>query len=193
VERIQIDHLSLKEFWSLMVLRLLGLMIMASILLGMGPTPIAMAATSVTTPKVPISTVSAPAVPTVTVETAIDQYLSSMPGDYYAVGTVSALKNLIAQSNPLLVDVRTPSEYNSGHIPKAINVPLNDLTHHLDSIPADQETVLYCSMGYRSAMGVMALRLQGFDQVRGFPPSFAGWQAADEPVSRSGSSGKAQA
>lgn len=168
-------------------------MIMASILLGMGAPPVAMAATPVTIPKVPASTVPARVVPTVIVETAVDQYLTSMSGDYYAIGTVSALKNLIAQSNPLLVDVRTASEYSTGHLPGAISIPLNDLPHHLDRIPTDKKTVLYCSTGYRSAMGVMALRLQGFDQVRGFPPSFAGWQAAGEPVSQSEAAGKAQA
>lgn len=168
-------------------------MIMASIMLGMGLPPIAMATTPVTSPEVPTSTVPVPAVPNVTVETGLDQYLATMAEDYYAIGTVSALKNLIAQSNPLLVDVRTASEYNSGHIPEAINIPLNDLTHHLDRIPTDKKTVLYCSTGYRSAMGVMALRLQGFDQVRGFPPSLAGWQSAGEPVSQTEASGKAQA
>lgn len=168
-------------------------MIMAAIMLGMGPPPIAMAATPVATPKVPTSTVPVPAVPTVTVETAIDRYLTSMPEDYYAIGTVSALKKLVAQSSPLLVDVRRPSEYSSGHIPEAINIPLNDLTHHLDRIPTDKETVLYCSTGYRSAMGVTTLRLQGFDRVRGFPPSFAGWKAAGEPVTQLEPIGKAQA
>lgn len=168
-------------------------MIMASILLGMGAPPVAMAATPVTIPNVPAATVPARVASTVTVETAVDQYLISMPGDYFTIGTVSALKDLIAQSNPLLVDVRTASEYSTGHLPGAINIPLNDLTHHLDRIPEDKKTVLYCSTGYRSAMGVMALRLQGFDQVRGFPPSFTGWQASGEPVSQSEPTGKAQA
>jgi rhodanese-related sulfurtransferase len=168
-------------------------MIMASIVLGMGLLPIAMATTPVVTPKVPTSTVPVPAVPNVTVETAVDEFLASMPGDDYAIGTVSALKNLIAQSKTLLIDVRNPSEYKAGHIAGAINIPLNDLQLHLDAIPVDQDVVLYCSTGYRSAMGVMTLRLQGFDRVRGFPPSFAGWQAAGEPVTQLEPIGKAQA
>jgi len=41
---------------------------------------------------------------------------------------------------------------------------------------------LYCSSGYRSAMGVMTLHLLGYENVQGFPPSFAAWQAAGEAI-----------
>jgi rhodanese-related sulfurtransferase len=117
-------------------------------------------------------------------ERAVDQYLVTIPANYYALSTVSALKNLMASSNPLLVDVRTLSEYQAGHIIGAVSIPLNELERHLEDIPAYQEVVLYCSTGYRSAMGVMALHLQGFTHVHGFPPSLAGWEAAGEPVDR---------
>ncbi|MCP9799684.1 hypothetical protein KBY67_02630 [Synechococcus sp. RedBA-s] len=40
------------------------------------------------------------------------------------------------------------------------------------------------SSGYRSAMGVMALQVQGFDRVKGFPPGFAAWKAAGAAVDR---------
>ncbi len=173
MERLRNHHFSLNELWDSIASALLGLTIMACLLLGIWLHPIAVDAATV-----PASTGSAS-----TVETAVDQYLDSMPGDYYTIGTVAALKRLIADRNPLLIDVRNPPEYKNGHIPGAINLPLKDLDLHLDAIPTDQEVVLYCSTGYRSAMGVMALHLQGFDHVKGFPPSFTGWQAAGEPVS----------
>lgn len=128
-----------------------------------------------------------------TLENAINHYLSSIPTDYYALGTITDLKRLMASSKPFLIDVRTSSEYQSGHIVGAINIPLNELDRHLDEIPTDQKVVLYCSTGYRSAMGVMALHLQGFADVQGFPPSFAGWKAAGEPVSLSEAPGRDQA
>jgi len=115
-------------------------------------------------------------------ELTIDNYLSSIPSDYHAIRTVAALKSLIVSSNPLLIDVRTSSEYKADHIIEAINIPLPELDRHLEDIPTDQAVVLYCSTGYRSAMGVMALRLQGYTNVQGFPPGFAGWKAAGEPV-----------
>ncbi|TVS05707.1 MAG: rhodanese-like domain-containing protein [Cyanobium sp. PLM2.Bin73] len=98
----------------------------------------------------------------------------------------------MASSSPFLIDVRTSSEFQADHIIGAINIPLPELDRHLEDIPTDQAVVLYCSTGYRSAMGVMALRLQGYTNVQGFPPSFAGWKAAGEPVTASKAPGTVQ-
>ncbi|MCX5930572.1 MAG: rhodanese-like domain-containing protein, partial [Cyanobacteria bacterium] len=70
------------------------------------------------------------------------------------------------------------------HLLGAINLPLNELEHHLEAVPHNQDVVVYCSSGYRSAMGVMALQVQGFDRVKGFPPGFAAWKAAGGAVDR---------
>jgi rhodanese-related sulfurtransferase len=59
---------------------------------------------------------------------------------------------------------------------------LNDLGRHVAEISPEREVVLYCSSGFRSAMGVMALQLEGRHQVKGFAPSIEGWKAAGEPV-----------
>ena len=83
----------------------------------------------------------------------------------------------MAAGNMMPIDVRQPSEYRGGHIIGAVNIPLKELERHLSEIPPDKEIVLYCTTGYRSAMGVMALRLQGYTHVRGFPPGLAGAQA----------------
>jgi rhodanese-related sulfurtransferase len=99
-----------------------------------------------------------------------------------AIGSVPALKARIASGNPLLVDLRSPADYRRGHIPAAINLPLQDLVHQLEALPRDRDVVLYCASGYRSALGVMALHLHGYERVRGFAPGFAGWTAADQPV-----------
>ncbi|MGM3306048.1 rhodanese-like domain-containing protein [Anabaena sp. WFMT] len=118
-------------------------------------------------------------------QSGVDRFLTSIPPGYYTIASVEGLKNLLKNPQTLLVDVREPSEYKSGHIPNAINIPLRTLTHNLDQIPHDSEVVLYCSSGYRSAMGVMTLHLEGYENVQGFPPSFAGWQAAGEAIAKS--------
>ena len=43
-----------------------------------------------------------------------------------------------------VLDVRPAEEYLAGHIPGAINVPLNELEGHLNDLPADKEVVAYC-------------------------------------------------
>lgn len=124
---------------------------------------------------------------------SMDQYLHSLPADFHTIRTVPALKQVMDSGNAVLIDVRQPSEYRAGHIIGAINIPLRELDEHLSDIPTDKEIVLYCSTGFRSAMGVMALHLQGFTHVRGFPPSLAGWQAAGGAVSGPNGSAIAQA
>lgn len=116
----------------------------------------------------------------VDLKTAVESYLKSIPGDYYTVGKVEGLKQLLKQDNVFLVDVREPSEYASGHIGDAINIPLRTLAQNLDKIPKKQSVVVYCSSGYRSAMAVMSLHLLGYDNVRGFPPSMNGWKATSQ-------------
>ncbi|MEA5618818.1 rhodanese-like domain-containing protein [Cronbergia sp. UHCC 0137] len=111
-------------------------------------------------------------------KTMVDSYLKSIPGDYYTVGKVAQLKQMLKQEDIFLVDVREPSEYALGHIDHAINIPLRTLVQNLDKIPKKQSVVVYCSSGYRAAMAVMSLHLLGYDNVRGFPPSMNGWNAA---------------
>lgn len=119
------------------------------------------------------------------VKSGVDGFLTSIPSGYYTIANVEGLKNLLKNPQTLLVDVREPSEYKSGHIPNAINIPLRTLSHSMDQIPHDLPVVLYCSSGYRSAMGVMTLHLLGYENIQGFPPSLGGWQAAGEAISSS--------
>ena len=170
VARLPHHSVNLKELWASFASAMLGLTLMVCILMGIGSHPIAMAAASVS--------VEAESSKPESLEAAVAAYLMSMPGDFHAIGSVSRLKTLIASQSPLLIDVRNRSEYEAGHIPTAINLPLNDLEQHLDAVPHDQDVIVYCSTGYRSAMAVMALQLQGFDRDKGFPPGFVAWKAA---------------
>jgi rhodanese-related sulfurtransferase len=115
----------------------------------------------------------------------VDRFLTSMPAGYYTIGSVEKLKSQLENPQTLLIDVRELSEYQSGHVPNAINIPLQTLADNLDRIPRNRPVVLYCSSGHRSAMGVMTLHLLGYDNVRSFPPSFIAWLAAGEAISTS--------
>ena len=115
---------------------------------------------------------------------SIDNFLTSLPSDYYTIMKIDALKEKIETENPLLIDVRKPAEYASGHIPNAINIPLQTLAENLDKIPKDRPVVLYCTSGYRTGMGVMTLEMLGYTNVRAFPPSIQGWKAAGEPLEK---------
>lgn len=62
----------------------------------------------------------------------------------------------------LLLDVRDPDEYEAGHIPGAINIPLSQLRHHLDHLPRDKEIWVYCGIGQRGYYATRLLRQKGF-------------------------------
>ncbi|MEG5136066.1 MULTISPECIES: rhodanese-like domain-containing protein [unclassified Microcoleus] len=118
----------------------------------------------------------------VNLESEVDRFLTSIPSGYFTIANVAGLKTRLKNPQTVLVDVREPSEYQSGHIPNAINIPLRTLAQNLNEIPRARPVVLYCSTGYRSAMGVMTLHLLGYENVQGFPPSFAGWKASGERI-----------
>lgn len=83
-----------------------------------------------------------------------------------------------------LLDIRPSDEFQAGHLPGAINVPLGELEAHLADLPRDHEIVAYCRGPYcvLSFEAVAALRARGF-AVRRFEEGFPEWKAAGLPVS----------
>jgi phage shock protein E len=64
----------------------------------------------------------------------------------------------------LLIDVRSPAEYKSGHLPKAINLPLNELDAYVPRLAQDKDQILllHCKTGLRSELAAQRLRRQGY-------------------------------
>ena len=74
-----------------------------------------------------------------------------------------------------LLDVRQPAEYQSGHIPGALLVPLPELTDHLDRIDQTKPVVIYCASGGRSRVAAQLLSGQGFKEVINVAGGFNAW------------------
>ena len=70
-------------------------------------------------------------------------------------------------STAVIIDVRTPNEFRSGHVEGAINLPIDDLTESsIDKIVRkDQPVVLYCKSGGRSKTAANRLRNWGYQDV----------------------------
>lgn len=64
-----------------------------------------------------------------------------------------------------LVDVRTPSEFEAGHIASAVNVPLDTLAQAAASWDKSKPVIVYCATGARSAEAATVLSGLGFKQV----------------------------
>ncbi len=65
-----------------------------------------------------------------------------------------------------VVDVRTPAEYQAGHVPGAVNIPYDELEKRYAELgPPSTPLVLYCHSGRRSGIAVRTLREKGFDRL----------------------------
>lgn len=82
-----------------------------------------------------------------------------------------------------LLDVRPADEYRAGHLPNAINIPVDQLEVMLDKLPRDKEIVAYCRGPYctLSHKAVQQLRQLGY-RVNRFAEGYPEWKAAGLPV-----------
>jgi phage shock protein E len=96
-------------------------------------------------------------------------------------------KKLNKKDAPLVIDVRTPDEFNGGHIPGAVNIPLDDLPNRLSGIRKERPIVPYCNMHHRgNSRGERAaqlLRDNGFE-ARAIDGGFVEWNKAGLTVER---------
>lgn len=93
------------------------------------------------------------------------------------------LLNGMREGSVALLDVRPQVEFQAGHLPDAINIPLDELETMLDALPRDREIIAYCRGPYcvLSHEAVERLRKLGF-RVRRFDEGFPEWKAAGLPV-----------
>lgn len=82
-----------------------------------------------------------------------------------------------------VLDVRPSEEYESGHIPGAVNLPLRDLKKRLGKLPKKQEVIAYCRGPYcvLAFEAVAELRKKGF-KARRLEEGYPEWKAAGLPI-----------
>jgi rhodanese-related sulfurtransferase len=106
---------------------------------------------------------------------------SSGPGAMPPTVSV-AQADAMQQAGDLVLDVREPSEWASGHIGGATLIPLGDLPARLAELPRDRTIVVVCHSGNRSAQGRDTLRNAGFASATSMAGGMSAWQAAGLPV-----------
>ncbi|MCB1560082.1 MAG: sulfurtransferase [Xanthomonadales bacterium] len=99
-----------------------------------------------------------------------------------------------SNSRAVLIDVREPAEYASGHIPGAINIPRGVLEFQVDAHPAvagvsdpalsnkDCPIIIYCRTGGRAALATQALQSMGFSDVLSIAGGILAWSEAGLPL-----------
>jgi rhodanese-related sulfurtransferase len=80
----------------------------------------------------------------------------------------------------VIVDVRTAEEFADGHLPDALNVPLDQLPAKLGELAPlkDKDVVLYCRTGRRSQLAARLLREAGFTRLLQLEGNYPAWEAA---------------
>jgi rhodanese-related sulfurtransferase len=93
---------------------------------------------------------------------------------------------LASRTGPVLLDVRTPGEFASGHISGAVNVPVTSLPGRLPSLglPSGRPVVAICLSAHRSPPAVRLLLRGGVD-ARQLAGGMIAWRLAGLPLVRS--------
>jgi rhodanese-related sulfurtransferase len=106
------------------------------------------------------------------------------PGEAPAISVTELQTRRQSAAAPVVIDVRTPDEYASGHIPGALNIPLEEIAARISEVEAPNGVALYCMMGPRARKGEAALLAAGYRSVLHVEGGFAAWQAGGLPVER---------
>jgi rhodanese-related sulfurtransferase len=97
---------------------------------------------------------------------------------------VAALKAARAAGAVPLVDVRTQEEFAEGHVPGAVNIPVDQLSKRISELEAHKTSDLYliCRSGGRSARARDMLLEAGFDHPINVAGGTLAWTSAGFPV-----------
>lgn len=99
-------------------------------------------------------------------------------------GSLQAL--LAAPGAPRVLDVRSPAEFETAHIPGSYNVPLDTLREHRDELRQhlDDDVVVVCRSGNRAAQAEQVLAEVGLPNVHVLDGGMLAWEAASAAVRR---------
>ncbi|HEY8373022.1 MAG TPA: rhodanese-like domain-containing protein [Pseudonocardiaceae bacterium] len=84
-------------------------------------------------------------------------------------------------SGAVLLDVREQDEWDAGHAPGAVHIPMGELAERLDELPEDGEVYVVCRSGGRSARVTAFLNVNGWDAIN-VAGGMLSWAAAGRPV-----------
>ena len=97
------------------------------------------------------------------------------------------------QTDTLIIDIREPAEFPRGHIPGALHLPRGLLEFEIHGLiertaidqnkpPEEQDIVLYCGTGGRSALAAATMAELGYRNVRSMAGGVVAWNAAGLPL-----------
>lgn len=85
-------------------------------------------------------------------------------------------KELDQKKGITLLDVRTDKEYEQGHIPGAVHVPLSDIGTKIKKLKKDKDLVVYCQSGNRSIWAIKRLMGMGYTNLYNMKGGYSAWK-----------------
>jgi rhodanese-related sulfurtransferase len=107
------------------------------------------------------------------------------PANYREM-TAAAAAAFAAREDPLVLDVRTPAEFQRGHLPNAVLIPVQELQRRIAELSAyrQRDILVYCATGSRSTVASKILIDQGFTRIANLRYGIVDWQQRNYPVTR---------
>ena len=102
-----------------------------------------------------------------------------------SIGSAQAV-NLINRESAVVLDVCEPKEFEQGHLPNAINIPLGSLASRVSELEKykDKPIVVACRAGNRSVKGAITLSRNGFSSVYSLTGGLMAWEKGNLPVEK---------
>ncbi len=111
-------------------------------------------------------------------------FLSALFGSPVPTITAAQLNEKLVRGEKILVlDVREPAEFASGHIKESVLIPLGELNRRANELPKDRPVICVCASGSRSLNATRYLISHGVDAAN-MSRGMIGWQSARLPIVR---------
>jgi rhodanese-related sulfurtransferase len=108
--------------------------------------------------------------------------LTSCSATYKNVTATEAQQLVREKSNLIILDVRTQAEYDSGYIPNALLIPVDELADRLGELDMTKPILVYSQNGVRSAQASQIVVDNGFSRVYNLEGGIIAWQKAGAAV-----------
>jgi hydroxyacylglutathione hydrolase len=109
---------------------------------------------------------------------------AGLPVQGLAQVSVQELDRRLPPRDFQLLDVRTPGEWDQGHLPGARYLFLGDLPEKLRDLNPDRPVAAYCVSGYRSSLAASILEAAGFAGATNVPGGYQAWTTAGFPTDK---------
>jgi phage shock protein E len=110
------------------------------------------------------------------VAAAVD--INNLPRDV----DVDTVASLLGNEDVLILDVREQHEYDEGHIPGVVLIPVGEVPVRLDEIPMDKPVIVTCRSGNRSNQITLLLEETGYENVHNMLGGIVEWESSGYDV-----------